>query len=315
MLKIKQKTIGFILCSLLFIGVKITNAQTTSMRLMETIEIDFISQEVSCSYFNGNLLILGKLDGTIELWNYKDNNKIRTFIGHSAKITAVTINKNETYIASASEDNTIKLWWIESDKEIYSFNRDNSIIVLITALILNDESNILVSIDEYNNINTWNTNGLIYKHIKTANTEDEKFDNKLPGSNIYIEDAIKKSMIVPISETTEIKYQKAIIAKCVAIEEPTEPGQIIVETCYYYHKFKVTEIISGVIDNEFVCDYKTFLSEKEQIIKKDNTFILILQDGKAYGKYHLIKALYDTEISREKIKSSIEKLSYLIKKK
>lgn len=129
---------------------------------MEIIETDSISPEVSCSYFKGNLLILGKLDGTIELWNYKENKKIKTYRGHTAKKTAVTLNENENYIASASEDNTIKLWWIESDEEVYSFNRDSSIIVLISTLIFNDELNILISIDEYNNINTWNTNGLMY---------------------------------------------------------------------------------------------------------------------------------------------------------
>ncbi len=163
MLKIQKQFISIILCSLLFIGAKITNAQTTGMRLMETIAIDSVSQEASCVYYNGNFLIIGKSDGTVEFRNYNNTKKIKTFKGHTAGITAVTLNDAGTYIASASKDNTIKLWRIKSGEEVYSFNRDNSIIVLITALILNDDSNILISIDEYNNINTWNTNGLMYK--------------------------------------------------------------------------------------------------------------------------------------------------------
>ncbi|MCD4792256.1 MAG: hypothetical protein K8R54_03415 [Bacteroidales bacterium] len=163
MLNKKQKITGVILFALLFMGAKTTNAQINSMRLMETIVTDSISQETSCSYFNEKFLVIGKFDGTVELWNYKENTKIKTYRGHTAKITAVTLNANETCIASASTDNSLKLWKTESDKEIYSFNRDNSIIVLIKTLIFNDESNTLISIDEYNNINTWNTNGLIYK--------------------------------------------------------------------------------------------------------------------------------------------------------
>ncbi|MCD4793507.1 MAG: hypothetical protein K8R54_09760 [Bacteroidales bacterium] len=163
MLKIQKQFISIILCSLLFIGTTATNAQNINMRLTETIEIDSISQEASCVYYNGNILIIGKSDGTVEFWNYKKNEIIKTFKGHTAEITAVTLNKNDTYLASASKDNTIKLWRIKTGEEVYSFNRDNSIIVLIKTLIFNDESNTLISIDEYNNINTWNTNGLIYK--------------------------------------------------------------------------------------------------------------------------------------------------------
>jgi hypothetical protein len=41
---------------------------------------------------------------------------------------------------------------------------------------------------------------------------------------------------------------------------------------------------------------------------------MILQESKADGKYHLIKALNDTEANRQEIKSSIEKFANFIKK-
>lgn len=152
------------------------------------------------------------------------------------------------------------------------------------------------------------------KYIKSANLEDEKVDNKLPGSRITIDEAIEKSMIIPVSDSDEIQYTKPIIAKCIAIEKPIEPGQVIVEACYYYHKFEVTEILLGIIDNEFECDYITYIPNNEQNIEKDKAYILILQESKAVGKYHLIKALNDTEKSRKEIKTAINKLSYLKKK-
>ncbi|MEA3450294.1 MAG: hypothetical protein U9Q83_00155 [Bacteroidota bacterium] len=155
-----KRTTGIIIL-LLFVGTM--NAQINSMREMEIIDINSISENTSCVYYNGNLLILGKPDGTVEFWNYTKKEIIKTFKGHTAKITAVTLNNTGTYIASASEDNTIKLWSIKSGEEVYSFNRDNSIIVLIKTLIFNDELNTLISIDEYNNIQIWNTNGLMYK--------------------------------------------------------------------------------------------------------------------------------------------------------
>ena len=137
-------------------------------------------------------------------------------------------------------------------------------------------------------------------------------DNNLPGSKFSIEEAVKKSMIVPISETNEIKYHKPIIAKCIAVENPVEPGQIIVVTCYYYQKFNVTETISGDIDEIFETDYITYVPVNEENIEINSNHILFLQESHIEGKYHLIKVLYDTKTNRKEIKSSIEKLSYLI---
>ncbi|MCD4793054.1 MAG: outer membrane protein assembly factor BamE [Bacteroidales bacterium] len=143
---------------------------------------------------------------------------------------------------------------------------------------------------------------------QSANTE-------LLGSRITTDEAIKKSMIIPISETQKIIYQKPIIAVCVATENPPEPLQVLIEHCYYYHKFEVKEIISGEIINEFEGDYNTYIPNNEQCIQKDKPYIMILGEIKAEGAYHIVKVLNDTETNREKIKSSINKLSYLIKKK
>ena len=134
----------------------------------------------------------------------------------------------------------------------------------------------------------------------------------LPGSRIRIIKAVEKSMLIPISDTQETKYKQAVIAKCTAIEEPIEPRQFVVETCNYYHKFKVTEVISGTIDSEFVCNYTIYIPNNEQVISKGESYILILQESKAEGQYTLAKALYDNRNNRKEIKLSIEKLSYLI---
>jgi len=137
-------------------------------------------------------------------------------------------------------------------------------------------------------------------------------DNKLPGSKFSIEEAVKKSMIIPISETKEINYHKPIIAKCIAAEDPVEPGQIIVVSCYYYQKFNVTETISGDINKIFEADYITYIPVNEENIEINSNYILFLQESHIEGKYHLIKVIYDTETNRQEIKSSIEKLSDLI---
>jgi hypothetical protein len=136
--------------------------------------------------------------------------------------------------------------------------------------------------------------------------------NKLPGSTMNEEEAIKKSMLIPLSKIAETKYQEAVIGLFTAIENPVEPDQLVIDSCYYYQKFKVTEKISGEMDSEIQCSYITLLSQKEQTIKKNSSFILILGEEKVAGKYHLLKAIEDTKTNREQIKTGIENLKYLI---
>jgi hypothetical protein len=135
---------------------------------------------------------------------------------------------------------------------------------------------------------------------------------KLPGSNMNEEEAIKNSMLIPLSKTVETKYKEAVIGLFTAIENPVEPDQLVIDSCYFYQKFKVTEKISGEMDSEIQCSYITLVSQKEQTIKKNSSFILILGEEKVAGKYHLLKALEDTKTNRDNIKTGIENLSYLI---
>ena len=76
---------------------------------------------------------------------------------------------------------------------------------------------------------------------------------------------------------------------------------------------QIAEIISGEIDNIFESDYTTYNPVNEDEIVINSLHILILQESKAVGKYHLIKALYDTETNRKEINTAINKLSYLKK--
>ncbi len=152
--------------------------------------------------------------------------------------------------------------------------------------------------------------------IPEFNTIEKKSNNrktKLLGSETTIEEAIKRSMIIPISETQEIRYQNPIVAKCIAVEDPVEPGQIVVTTCYYYQKFNLIEIISGEITDEFEGDYTTNITINEDKIAINNSHILILQENKTERKYHIIKVLYDTKNNRKEINTAINKLSYLKK--
>ena len=134
----------------------------------------------------------------------------------------------------------------------------------------------------------------------------------LPGSTITILEAIKKSMIVPISDIKEVKYHNPHIVKGYSIKDAIEPGQFIVDICYLKQKYNVVKILSGKIEKQFECDYKILINNNEKPIPEGRTLLLILADDKAEGKYHLIKALEDNEQNQREIIKSIKELSYLI---
>ncbi len=128
--------------------------------------------------------------------------------------------------------------------------------------------------------------------------------NQLPGSSIDNYEAIKESMSIATSKTKEKKCIDPVIGLCLAVEDPVEPDQLIIDKCYYHQKFKVLEKISGFIENEFNCSYSISLSQNEQSIKKNSILILILGEEKSKGNYHLIKALENTKANQQTIQKN-----------
>lgn len=59
---------------------------------------------------NGNMLAIGKNDGTIALWNANTNEEITTLTGHNGPVTALAWNSDGTQLASGGEDGTIRIW-------------------------------------------------------------------------------------------------------------------------------------------------------------------------------------------------------------
>ncbi len=48
------------------------------------------------------------------------------FIGHSSRVYSVAFSSDGKYLASGSEDNTVKLWIVESQKEVTTLQGHSS---------------------------------------------------------------------------------------------------------------------------------------------------------------------------------------------
>ena len=59
---------------------------------------------------DGQRLVTGSFDKTVQLWDAVSGAHLNTFKGHSEAVLSVSYSQDGTRIASGSNDNTIRLW-------------------------------------------------------------------------------------------------------------------------------------------------------------------------------------------------------------
>lgn len=69
----------------------------------------------------GDRLAVGSREGTIYLWDFKNKEKLKPFIGHTDFIWSVCFSPDGKRLVSGSSDNTNRLWDVASGKEIAIF--------------------------------------------------------------------------------------------------------------------------------------------------------------------------------------------------
>lgn len=119
-----------------------------------------------CISSDGQTLISGSRDTTIKIWHlhtidtYKSNSTNRligdglidSFIGHSDSINAVAITPNGKIIASGSEDNTIKLWDLNTGECLATLEGHEA---GVRAIAISPDGQLLVSGSADNTIKLW----------------------------------------------------------------------------------------------------------------------------------------------------------------
>ncbi|RKZ85723.1 MAG: hypothetical protein DRR19_15955 [Candidatus Parabeggiatoa sp. nov. 1] len=72
---------------------------------------------------NGEKLVSGSSDNTVQIWEVNSGTRLRTFWGHSESVLSVDISSDASYIVSGSRDNTVRLWEANSGQLLHIFRK------------------------------------------------------------------------------------------------------------------------------------------------------------------------------------------------
>jgi COMPASS component SWD2 len=87
-----------------------TNAQCYRKLFMKNYEIE----QLSHTHNNNAIIVATKKNHMVLYWSIHENKIIKLFKGHSDTITNLVINPKDDYFLTTSNDNTLRIWNLNS---------------------------------------------------------------------------------------------------------------------------------------------------------------------------------------------------------
>jgi WD40 repeat protein len=70
---------------------------------------------------DGRYVLTGSGDNTAKLWEASTGLQIRTFAGHTNKVTSVAFSANDLFVLTGSDDGTARIWDAATGLQLHAF--------------------------------------------------------------------------------------------------------------------------------------------------------------------------------------------------
>ena len=130
------------------------------------------------SVWNDNLLCFGENGGGLHLYDVRFQSRITNTLGkHADKICNLKWNRDNTLLASGSNDNTLKIWDLRSTKPISTLAHNSAVKAM--AWSPDCKNTIVTGGGIYDKqLRVWNTKGIVKKKIDTGSQVTSIFFSK-----------------------------------------------------------------------------------------------------------------------------------------
>gem|GEM_PF-2352277 len=106
---------------------------------------------------DGRYLVVGNINGTIDLWDAKTGKKLKTMAGrHRDRIVSIAVSKDDKYLASGAWDKTVKIWDIENGRVIKSIKAHNG---SVNSVAISPDNRYIASGGEDSTVKIWGSEG------------------------------------------------------------------------------------------------------------------------------------------------------------
>lgn len=185
----------------------------SSGECLRTFEWDSIISSVAITP-DGKYIVSGGGDGSgsIALWEISSGECLGTFEGHESNVNSLAVSTDMRYIASGSDDKTIKLWNVSSGKELHWFEGHSA---SVSSVAITPNGEIIVSGSWDGTIKLWDiSKGKLL--CSYASFEDGKWLSRTPEGYYNCSDEAYKyfcfvddSKNVPLVVSTDHPVYKA----------------------------------------------------------------------------------------------------------
>lgn len=145
-----------------FQGLNLANSDLSKSVFSQT----FSSIQTVALSDDGQYFSAGDTNGEVHIWRLEDGQHLLTLIGHTNWMRSVAFSPDGQSIASASDDQTIKVWnFLESPYSHYTLQGHRN---WVRSISFNAEGNILASASDDHTVRVWDLDKRTCKHLIEA---------------------------------------------------------------------------------------------------------------------------------------------------